>query len=149
MQIDKPFVNEPAVVVGHGFGKSGKKGTPYIWFDFELTDQPMLSDGSFEKIRGEFYLTPKTLSRAIDTLHTLGFVGDDLRELDPMQPGHHDFKGFQTHITTKIDEYNGRIRQRVERVGKYETELSPTELAEVSERFKAEIMFNKHIGGGQ
>ena len=146
MQLEKPFVNEPVTILDYGFGKSAKKGTPLIWFKFELTGQPMLSDGSFETIRGDLYLTVKTLKRVTETLRLLGFKGDVLKELDPTQPGHHDFKGVQTHISTKIEEYNGKISHKVDSIGFRETRLSDQELDEISQRFQAEIMFNKQTG---
>ena len=87
-------------VISHGFNKSKKKETPFIWIQFRP------KDGKYERTV-ELYLTKKTVERVIKRLRLLGWAGEKFAELET-----HSFEGVETELVCEHEHSDGNDYER-------------------------------------
>lgn len=95
-------------VVGQRFGKSQKKGTPYLEFSCKLEgkydpDGSTLLSEEFPEgkvVNVQYYLTDDAAHIAVEALQTLGYTGS-FTQLQPGAVGHQDLSGTPVKLWHK------------------------------------------------
>ena len=127
MNIDQDFKNELATVIDHGLALSSKKQTPYVWLEFQFNDL-MGDDGQKPTARANLYLSEKALGYTLEKLSNLGWRGNEVSELNPLEPGAFNFKGRTASITGHLENYNGKSRPVVDFIN--DPDYSPLQSAD-------------------
>ena len=113
MIIDQAFRNEPVTVIDHGFSVSSKAKTPCVWIDFQF-DGMEGPGGEPITVKAYLYLSDAAIQYTLEKLGNLGWHGKSIDELDPNDQTHYNFKGAKALITGKMEEYEGKMRPKVD-----------------------------------
>lgn len=97
-----PFYNQAshlARVTNQGFDVSKERKTPFFFLEFlpiaEVAEgQQYAVEGKYSRLL-KFYITRKTVARVRKQLGELGWTGENFRELEPSDAGHHSFVGTE------------------------------------------------------
>lgn len=97
----------PATVTNATLIESDAKGTPGIQLMFDI-------DGTDEQIDHVLWLTPRTITRAAETLGMLGADREKLKSWTYLENLGSVLSGHECSITTIAEEYNHKTRIRVQ-----------------------------------
>ena len=96
-------------VVEQGFAESKVKATPYFWIRFVPVATP---DGpcteQYER-EIEMYLTEKTVDRQIDRLRSMGWQGNEFKDLEP---GGFTLKGVTVKLVCRHEQVDSAVYER-------------------------------------
>jgi hypothetical protein len=110
------------------FGKSAAKGTPQVTVLCEVASGPRIG----ESMEWTGYFSGGATDGTIRNLRALGFEGDDLDAFADQRPT----KAFQ--FTVDDDEYNGKVRQKIVRIGT-DTSLKAPELKALANELRGKL----------
>lgn len=93
-----------------------KTGKPQIVYEF-ITDGILDSSGEFldcANVNRTIFrvLTENTIDFATAELRQLGYDRDNFDDIDPESPNAFDFDGIEVTVEMKLEEYEGRQRER-------------------------------------
>jgi hypothetical protein len=130
---------------GQLMGQSeNEKKTPYIALKFNIIAR-VENEQEYPVDAGErtvyLYLSEKALDMSVDVLTFLGYDKDSLKYLDPAQQGFHNFAGQRCDLWCKIEEYQGKQKEK----WSISTPRGPVAPIEEKELRRLDSLFGKAI----
>jgi hypothetical protein len=110
------------------FGKSMAKHTPQVTVLCEVASGPRIG----EQMEWVGYFSGKATDSTIRALRDFGFEGDNLDEFADQRP----IKPFQ--FTIDDDEYNGKVRQKIVRIG-VDTSMGKSEVKSLANELRGKL----------
>lgn len=110
------------------FGKSAAKGTPQVTVLCEVASGPRIG----ESMEWVGYFSGGATDGTIRNLRALGFEGDDLDSFADQRP----IKPFQ--FTVDEEEYKGRVRLRIVRIG-VDTSMGKSEVKALADELRGKL----------
>lgn len=107
------------------YGESSQKGTPYARVNLGVTD----GDKAGKSIYHDLYMTEKTIEKTVRALRALGFVGESFEDFIGQKPS------AEVEFEIVHEEYNSRVRAKVNRIGKPQKKLTSDELGALSDKY--------------